>query len=257
MLDTTTIKNVLNTPLSQLGLREQEISLYSIALANGPLTVRELSLEMKLSPSNIYKLAERLEFFKIAKFSDSASYAKRLIVDPPEKIIELFNQKKTLLNQLEAQFVKILPDLNANYHQGDSPTQIRVLKGVDQYMNAIETMFNEVKDEVRFFGSIDNFVNSIGEKQYSELSKIRIEKNINLKAIMLDSELSQKLIKISKEDRNIKLIDSATASKASMQISPRKVIIWQPMTPLAVLIDDEYIVSMINNMFDLIWKSIP
>lgn len=33
-----------------------------------------------------------------------------------------------------------------------------------------------------------------------------------------------------------------------------KVIIWQPKAPLAVLIEDEYIVEMLRSIFETLWS---
>jgi hypothetical protein len=40
----------------------------------------------------------------------------------------------------------------------------------------------------------------------------------------------------------------------SFQLFANKVIIWQPKAPVAILIEDQYVIAMLKSIFDKLWE---
>lgn len=49
-------------------------------------------------------------------------------------------------------------------------------------------------------------------------------------------------------------INAPIPFQTAFQLFGNKVIIWQPKAPLAVLIEDEYIVQMLKSIFFIMWE---
>jgi hypothetical protein len=53
--------------------------------------------------------------------------------------------------------------------------------------------------------------------------------------------------------RETRILQGGAPFATSFQLFANKVLIWQPKAPLAVLIEDEYIVQMLRSIFYLLW----
>jgi hypothetical protein len=56
------------------------------------------------------------------------------------------------------------------------------------------------------------------------------------------------------ELRETRIVSGATPFATSFQLFANKVLIWQPKAPLAVLIEDEFIVQMLRSIFYVLWN---
>lgn len=255
MLTQNELHQKLYTPLKTLGFTENEIKLYILSLSLGPSPISTLSKHLNISRPNVYKLIRGIEKHGLASFSEGKRYSKKFLVKPPMEISKKLDSKKDEISKMDTLITTLLPDLYALYHQKGQPTNIQILVGEEQYKCAIEEMFSEVKNEVCFFGSIDDFVHSISHETFSSLIESRMKKKLHSRAIMLESEMAQELKKREKEEnREIRFLKPKEAFKTSFQLSQNKIIIWQSEAPLALLIEDKYIIQMIQNMFEVIWE---
>lgn len=256
MLSVKEIRTITDPALSELGLREQEVELYCLALALGPVSTRVLAQHLGIPSPNVYKIIAELESHRLTTFSQQKKYGRRLTVVPPTTISELLEKKRASIADLRTQFADHLPELLANYDQGDTPTKIRILQGSEQYRRTMEQMFDDVQQELLFFGSVKDFISILPAMQFADLTKSRVARGIHLKSLMLPSKEAQQLQKnVSKELREIRLLDPKRVFTTSFQLSQRRAIVWQPNVPLALLIEDTFIVEMLRSMFWMIWDT--
>ena len=54
--------------------------------------------------------------------------------------------------------------------------------------------------------------------------------------------------------RETRVLKTAQPFVTLFQLYANKALIWQPKAPLAILIEDEYIVQMLRSVFDVLWK---
>ena len=58
-----------------------------------------------------------------------------------------------------------------------------------------------------------------------------------------------------KQMRETRLIKNMLHFPTSFHLYANKMIIWQPKTPMAMLIEDEYIVAMFKSIFNVLWEN--
>lgn len=247
----------LQNSLKELGLFESEINLYTTSLRLGPTTISSLATDMGISRPNVYKAIAGLEEKGLAKFSDRKKYMHTFVVEPPTVVLEKLRKKKAEVNDIEKVLVSAMPDLLANYHQGETPTKIKVLQGKEQFLNAFYSILDEEGEETQFFGSAKNFVKFISwEEEYRWMAK-RKERGIFIKSLLLPDEDAEMLHKTDKENlREIRIINGLDPFITGFQLYANKAFIWQPAGSLAVLIEDEYIVAMLKSIFNTLWNSV-
>ncbi len=156
---------------------------------------------------------------------------------------------------LDQTMVSAMPDLLALYHQGETPTKIKVLEGRDQWNKIFFQILDEAKDKIDFFGSADAFIELISWETEREWIKKRVQNNIHINVLLTPGKDAQTLEATdAKEMRTTKIFNGTIPFVTGFMLYANKVIIWQPKAPLAVLVEDEYVVNMLRSMFEWIWS---
>lgn len=253
-METNTSNRTVYSSLKELGLTELEINLYTVSLTLGPSPINKIAESMHVSRPNVYKIIQGLQSHGLVKPSDKAKYSRTFMVEPPTIILEKLRQKKNEISVLDNEFISELPNLLATYHQGETATKIKILRGKEQYLKIFEQSLEEAKGEIQYLGSADDFINFISWESELAWMKKRIKKDILIKILVLPTETSKKLKEKDREEkRETRFLKDVEQFYSSFQIFANKVIIFQPKAPLAVLIEDEYIVSMLKSIFEKLW----
>ncbi len=245
----------LYSSLKELGLLESEANLYTTSLTLGPATIASLAEHLGIPRPNVYKAIAGLEEHGLAKFSERKKYMRTFVVEPPTTVLEKLRKKREAVANLDHELVGMMPDLLANYHQGETPTKIKVLTGKDQFLKAFFSILDEEKEETQFFGSAKDFLKFISWEEENEWIKQRTAKNIFIKSLLLPSEEAELLHKTDDQQlREIRIIKGLAPFVTAFQLFANKALIWQPEGRLAVLIEDEYIVAMLRSIFAKLWE---
>lgn len=255
MISQPEVKKNLYTSLKELGLTESEASLYITSLTLGPATIASLAEHLNIPRPNVYKVIVGLEQHGLAKFSERKRYTRTFVVQPPTIVLEKLRQKRETMTDLDQTIVSAMPDLLALYHQGELPTSIRIFHGKEQYLKTFFQILDEAKGSAEFFGSANDFVGFLSWDKQQEWIKKRVARGIKIRSLFLPDEIAEKLKGSDPEQlRETRILKDAAPFNTSFQLFANKVIIWQPKAPLAVLIEDEYIVAMLRSMFDWMWS---
>ncbi len=256
MNSTTELKQNLYTSLKELGLTEGESSLYTTSLSLGPSTIVALAKHLNVPRPNVYKLIAGLETHSLAKFSDRKKYTHTFMVEPPTAVLEELREKRKSAENIDHTLVGAMPDLLALYHQGETPTKVRILQGEEQWIKQFFQILDETKDTISFFGSADAFINMISWKTENLWIKKRIKKGIHINVLLTPGKDAQTLKEADGEQmRTTRFFQGTIPFVTGFMLYANKVIIWQPKAPLAVLIEDEYIIEMLRSIFDAFWNT--
>lgn len=249
------VQKSLYTSLKELGLVESEIKLYLTSLKLGPTPIAKLAENLEIPRPNVYKAISGLEQHGLAKFSERKRFSRTFVVEPPTVVLELLRKKRGVISDLDQTLVGAMPALLANYHQGETPTKIKVLQGKEQYLNAFFSILDEEGEETQFFGSAKDFLKFVTWEEENRWMAKREERGIFIKSLLLPSEEAEMLHKMDTEHfREIRIMQGLSPFVTAFQLFANKAIIWQPASPLAVLIEDEYIVAMLRSMFEKLWE---
>jgi sugar-specific transcriptional regulator TrmB len=245
----------LYTSLKALGLTESEANLYTTSLTLGPSTIASLATHLSMPRPNVYKVIAGLERHGLAKFSERKKYARTFMVEPPTVVLEQLRKKRETVARLDHGLVGAMPDLLALYHQGESPTKIKVLDGKEQWMKIFFQVLDEAKEEISFFGSADAFIDMISWEKEKQWIKKRVARAIHINTLLTPGKDAQVLQQTDKEEmRTTRIFDGSIPFVTGFMLYANKVILWQPKAPLAVVIEDEYIVAMLNSIFAVLWE---
>lgn len=241
--------------LQELGLSELERKLYTVSLSLGSASIAAIAENMGISRPNVYKVIRGLEQHGLASFGGGRQYIKSFQVESPSVVVERLRAKRKELGALDESLSAEIADLLAKYEQGKGQAKMRILKGRKEFTEAYVQVFEEAKGEIQFFGSYDDFVREISPELGDRRIERRVERGIRIRALALPSaeaEILQK--KDAKELREIRFLRGAAPFVTSFYLFANKAIFWQPMTPVAVLIEDQYLVAMWRSIFELLWE---
>lgn len=256
MLSKKEVKETLYNSLKELGVTENAIELYITSLTIGPATISTLSTELNINRPNVYKIIADLEQHGLAKFSERKKYSHTFMVQPPTIIKELLNKKVKDLENDNQKIFTAMPDLLAMYRQGELPTSIKIYEGREQFMKIFFELLDEAKDTIEYLGSAEDLISGfIGWANEERWIKKRLKNNIFIKSLIFESNDANKLKTDDlKQLRETRLLKNLKPFPTSFHISANKVIIWQVKTPLALVIEDEYMVQMFRAMFYAFWE---
>lgn len=254
MTANTEVKQNLYTSLKELGFTESEANLYTTSLSLGPSTIAGLAEHLDIPRPNVYKLIAKLEEQGLAKFSERKKYTRTFVVEPPTVVLEKLREKREAVANLDHALVGSMPDLLALYHQGESPTKVKIFQGEDQWMELFFQVLDETKETISFFGSADAFIDMISWETENHWIKKRVEMGIHINVLLTPGKDAQTLKETDdKQMRTTRFFHGRLPFVTGFMLYANKVTIWQPRAPLVVLIEDEYIVEMLKSIFNTLW----
>ena len=241
--------------LEELGLSVYERDLYAISLSLGPVSIATLAERLGVSRPNAYKVIAGLERKGLAIFSEKTGYQKTFSVESPSVVAEKLRTHRENLEKTTQDFLGELPEYIAQYRQGEMPAKIRIIQGERQFWNAYLQVFEEAQAQLAFFGSIQDFFTFVTKGRWSERIGRRVSIGLRVRALCLASDQAEDMKRKDKEElRETRIYKGKRVFQTSFHLYGNKVIFWQPKTPIALLIEDEYIVSMIQDMFEVLWE---
>ena len=255
MISQSEVRENLYTSLKELGLTESESNLYITSLSLGPTTIASLAENLNIPRPNVYKIIAELEVYGLAKFSERKRYLRTFMVEPPTAVLEQLRKKREAMGTLDQTLVGAMPDLLALYRQGEMPSKIRIFNGEKEWLKIFFQVLDEAKNTIEYFGSADAFINLITWEKEREWIAERVKKNIHMNALLTPGEDATVLEATDKQDmRMTKIFRGTVPFVTGFMLYANKVIIWQPKTPLVILIEDEYIVQMLRSIFTALWN---
>lgn len=255
MLSQNELKDLLYGSLDELGCTDNEKKLYVLSLFLGPATLSDLAEHLGIPRPNVYKVIDGLEKKQLAKFSERKKFARTFMVEPPTKVTELLREKREAVARLDQTITASMPDLLSLYRQGELPTSIRIFQGEEQFRKSYEILLQEAQGTIQFFGSLKDFVGFNTWLGQQNLINRRMERGLKTQVLVLPCPEAEAVkAKDAQENRETRLLDAAMPPfVTSFQVFGKKVIIWQPKAPLAMLIEDEYMTQMLQSVFHHLW----
>ncbi len=251
-----TINPALYKTLEELGLSEYEVKLYTLSFAMGPSLVAQLAKNMTISRPNLYKIIEGLENKGLAKFSHKKGYNRRFMVASPTEVVNLLRKKRTELKHIDQNITQQMPELLSLYRQGEQPSKINILQETTKILDAFDKVFEEAHDEILFLGSAEDLRKMVSYSRLEKQIKKRIKRGIHTKLLLFPGEAAETFKKKDKKElRETRVIKNLSHFVTSFYLFANKIIIWQPKAPIAILIEDEYIVQMFKSVFTQLWES--
>jgi sugar-specific transcriptional regulator TrmB len=255
MEKTNSIYPSLYNPLKELGLSDLEAHAYMVSLELGPATISKIAVNLSIARPNVYKIIQELERKGLAKFSSKKSYARSFVVESPAVVLDMFRQKKKEDQLKESELVMAMPSLLTNYQQGLIPSKVKVFQGKEDFKKIFFNILEEADKKIWFCGSAKDFIGFISWSDEREWIKQRLKKGLFINSLLLPSDEANILKKTDADElREIRIMKGFFPFSTSFQIFANKVIFWQPLAPLAIVIEDKYLVEMMESIVDKLWE---
>ncbi len=241
------------TTLRHLDISLDASRLYEYLLEGGSNNFSHIAKQLNISRPYLYKLIAELVSHDLVSFNKESG-SNRLQLLPPTNILQKLRDQKKKIELTEKTFIDTLPGLMSQYEQGSQPAKVRVITGEQDFIDLLFSMAEEESKLAEYFGSIEDFIELISWDTQNKWLKKRVEKGIKMHALLLPSEDTRILQRSDKEqlrESRIHLTDNLF--KTSFHLFSNKVIFWQPIGKLAVVIEDQYIYSMMKSVFSSLW----
>jgi HTH-type transcriptional regulator, sugar sensing transcriptional regulator len=245
------MENKLINTLISIGLTDKEASVYLAALSLGPSKVQEIAQSAQVKRTTVYSILESLKAKGLIKV-ELKGWKQLYVAESPDKL-------ESLIEQMRHQVKKNLPEFTALYNLHSSGAFISYYEGIEGVKNVYESLLRDIRphEDYLIIGDTDLWLKQDPEF-FLDFTKRRAKLNINIRILAQDSPVAREHKKMEKIfNEQIKIMPAEYKLTTNMVIIPHRVIINQITPPiLAMVIENDSIVQMNKELFEMIWRSI-
>ncbi len=238
--------------LKEVGLPEREALVYLATLSLGPTTALLLAKETGLKRTSVYPVLEALKRRGLIATELHGWKERFAAADPKTLSINLKRQKE--------EFETLLPELSSLYNLKDSGTTFKYFEGLSGIKSVYEQLLKDTppKSDYLIISDIGEWLEA-DEKFFSNFAIRRAKLNVKTRMLLLDTEHGRKYKSMERNlNAQIKLLPKNTAFKTNAVIASQRLVIHQLKLPMmALTVENQSIIQMHREMFEVIWKSLP
>ncbi len=239
--------------LERIGLKEKEAKVYIELLKEGPSLANHIAKKTNILRSSIY------DYFDVLLDKGFISYTiktgkKYFQAVDPQKILNNFEEKK---RREEITLKEIVPKLTKLQNIAKKKANVEIFEGKEGMKSVFSYILKENPKEIAVYGS-----SGVAYKLLPFFIKHwhnqRIKQKISLRIIYNNVPEAKERIKKgpSLELAEIKFLPIKNVAFTGTLIYNNKVLItmWNPESPLAILIESDDIAKDYKDNFEILWK---
>jgi len=243
--------NQLVKKLNDVGLDDKEARVYLASLSLGPSTAQKIAETAGIKRTTTYNIIEDLRNIGLIAISNQG-FKKYYFPAPPESLEAAINAKREILKT-------VMPDLQSLYNLKGDESSIKYYKGLKACQGVYWSLLESIKPHDYYLVLTDQ------ERWYAldpEFSQKFIEKraklNIGIRLLFQDSALAHEHKKFEQNfNEHIKILSPGEPLTTNLIITPQKVVIHQLVPPIfTMVIENQGIIRMNREMFEIMWRSI-
>ena len=245
MKDQKTINSLI-----ELGLAENEASVYLTSLSLGATTILRLSKHSEVKRTTVYEIVDSLEKKGLMK---KEIHGLKTLYSPehPERLENTLESKRILLT-------RVLPELEGKFHLKSTESAIKYYEG----LTAIKNLYDDVLKDLKpndFYYAVSNTTEWQGiESDYFMRNHVEKRVNMGLKINLLfvDGEVAQKRKQFERNfNEEIRLLPKDANIHVDMVITPHKLVIFQLHEPMvALVVENQSMIAVQKALFELLWS---
>ncbi len=174
--------------LEKLGLQPNEARVYLALLETGRGTVTQISQSAGLNRTTGYDILERLSLYGLASRAGTGTKKKMYAAEPPQRLKQYLENKKTQAEQRLGRVDETLSDLLGLYKKENKPV-IKFFEGAE----GIKNIYWHTLESKNIIYSLVDF--SVYLPSYSQFGKDyiheRSKRNVKEKCLVLKNQLGQ------------------------------------------------------------------
>lgn len=240
----------LSKILIDLGLSENEAKVYLAAMALGPSSISKIAQSAGVKRTTVYFVIESLKQIGLINI-EMKGWKKLFVAEKPEKLkIILENKKKEL--------AKALPEFTSLYNLKESGSFIKFYEGVESIKSIYEGLIRDIRtgEDYMILSDMKQWV-SLDKKYFMDFTMRRAKLNINIRLLLQDSSVARETKKYEKiYNEKVKILPKDTNLTTNMIIIPKRLVIQQLVPPVtAMVIENEHIIRMHREMYEIMWRA--
>jgi sugar-specific transcriptional regulator TrmB len=242
--------NTLRQALKELQLHEIEIAIYMSFLEKKIKSISDLAKHLIVSRKTLYVyLDSMMQRGLLIKTDDQWQVAT------PSVILTLLEIKTSAIQQTKHTLSKEIDDWEVMWQSSNQKPKIIVHRGRNNVLRIYDSIVSKAGKEMMTFGDTQAVFRLIGD-EYAEHWIQRRKTKTKVKAIVPDNLLNAWLqTKDRLENREMKLVDMPSKTNAVLSMYADDMLIFlNPDTEEAIEINDVQLVTLLRNMFVLLWQ---
>ena len=244
--------NKYKNALISFGLKENEADVYVTALKLGPTPILPIARETGIRRTTVYEIIKSLTAKGLIT-AELKGFKKLFCATHPKNLISIFENKKETLET-------VIPGLTTLYKTQGTTDSIKTYESLE----SIKSLYLEILDNYRsgdfcyVIGDTDKFVQN-DPKFFNKYMANRAKINLDIKIIITDSEMSRERKKYARNfNSQIKILPKDTTLSANITVT-KNLLLTQTVGggQLAVTINNQEIINLQKNLFEVLWNSLP
>lgn len=173
---------MLERDLIEIGLNEKEAKVYLASLELGQSTVQDIAKKAAVNRATTYFVIEGL--MKSGLMSSFHKGKKQyFIAADPDRLVEVLEQEKDILEKRKENLKKLLPQLQSiNNKQSNRPV-VKYYEGKEGILSMVNEVTVPGKEVVRMAYNKDAVIKTFSEEQRKKWTEHRVKNNIITKVI--------------------------------------------------------------------------
>lgn len=244
--------NKLIDTLQNLGLSDHESRVYLACLSLGPSTILQIAKIAEVKRTTVYNVIESLKQLGLIHV-DIRGFKQLYVADNPEKL-------EVMVNARRDELISSLPEFMGLYNLKGGESFIRYYEGSEACKSVYNNIILETKygEDLLIVSNQENWQQH-DAKFFSDFVEGYSKKGLSVRKLLQTSSSGTGHRKHeAKYNEKIKPLPLSFKLSANLFITPRKVVIHQLIPPiLAIEIENNSVVRMNKEMFEMVWHSIP
>ena len=178
---------MLEKELLEIGLNEKEVKVYLSSLELGQSTVQNISKKSGINRATSYFIIDAL--MKRGLMSSFHKGKKQYFVAAdPDQLLLILNKESEEIEKKKNEIKKLIPQLQSLNNKQQGRPVVRYFEGKEGVSSMVEEVFREARGLVYMAYSVDAVGDIFTEKDKEHWRKIRVDKNMPVRAIYTKKE---------------------------------------------------------------------
>lgn len=238
--------------LKEAGLTENEAKVYFVMLSLGPTTILKIARVSEIKRPTVYLIIESLKQKGLVNI-DIKSFKKLYVAENPEKLEFVLENKVN-------QFKKHLSQFSAIFSLKENESTIKYYDGLEAVKNVYEQLLKDIDpgEDYLVLSDARQWLN-LDKEYFMDFTERRGKLPIKIKLLMQDSEEAKYLCKFQQNfNFEAKILSGDTKLTTTLIVTPERVVINQLVNPImAIVIENQSIINMHKEMFEIMWRENP
>ena len=236
--------------LTDIGLSENEATVYIASISIGPSTILELSKETSLPRTTVYGIVEQLKKSGIM-FKEVKGFKHRYTAERPDKLSKVFKNRYS-------EFEKNIPELEKIYGSKEGDTTIKTYEGINAIKGVYEDLLSDIKPGEEYLVLSDQEQwQKIDKDYFTKFLERRAKLPIKIKMLLQDSPAARHSLKYQRNyNAEVRILPNRVRLTTNLIIIPKRVVVHQITSPIfAMTMENKNIINMHRESFNIMWES--